>query len=180
MKQFILILLSVLLVSFTTVYDLSKGIPDRNIEFLTYLQKNGKRIAPTYQKANCVQFMDILLHEYAFIDEKTSERIYIKQDMLTIQKLLSRGDSTVVSGVCWALVETGKATWIKPENAKRGDIVQYWSTDGFINGHCGVLYDTDENGYVLLSSHPDSQGYGKMSVNNKNLSNFTLFIVRLK
>jgi hypothetical protein len=160
--------------------DVDKDVPKRNLEFIKYLEHRGATLAPNYSKANCVEFLDHVLTEYINIDEKTSDRIYIKQDILNIEKLLKRGDSTIVAGVCWALVASGKAEWVKQRDVKRGDLVQYWNTDSFINGHCGVVYDEDNKGYILLSSHPDSKGYGKMNVNNKLSNNFIFFFVRLK
>jgi hypothetical protein len=156
------------------------NIPAKNAEFISYLEKHGKNLAPTYESANCVEFLDKVLTNFSKIDEKTSERIYINYDIRTVERLLVRGDSTIVSGVCWALVSCNKAHWIKPKDAKVGDIIQYWSTDGFTNGHCGVICGEDETGYLLYSSHQDSEGFGVMQVKNKTVyKNMKLFIVRL-
>lgn len=177
------ILLAVSLVStmFVCQSSINNDVPPKNQDFIKYLEENGKSVAPTYQTANCVQFMDKILTSYSNIDEKTSERIYIKCDIEQVKKYLQRGDSTVVSGVCWALVASGKAKWIARKDAKIGDIVQYWSTDyGMINGHCGVICGEDSTGYLLYSSHQDSKGFGIMQVKNKTtFPNTKFFIVRL-
>jgi len=174
-SPFILIL-SLFLSSYTIQFQ---NIPSINKMFIKYVEENGKRIAPSYKETNCVRFMDVLLTELFEIDDLTSKSIYINYDEKYIKKMLKR-DSSAVSGVCFALVNCNHAEWVSPENAKPGDIIQYWSTTGFLHGHCGIIYGEDQNGFVLLSSHPDSQGFGKMSVNNKLDKNMIMFIVRLK
>ncbi len=166
----------------TIKHSINKDIPAKNKEFINYIIQNGKQIAPSYETANCVQFMDKIITNYIpnVIDDMLSERIYIKEEISHVEKLLKRGDSLYVSGVCGALISCNQATWVKPEDAKRGDIIQYWTMDGFLNGHCGILYDEDKDGYVLLSSHHDSNGYGKMNMRNKHYKNIKIFIVRLK
>lgn len=172
-------LLSSMVICRSSIYN---DVPLKNTQLLEYLEKNGKSLAPTYEKANCVEFLDKVLTSFSKIDEKTSERIYINYDLKRVEKLLLRGDSTIVSGVCWALISCNKARWVSPSDVKVGDIVQYWSTDmGFTNGHCGVICGEDKTGYLLYSSHQDSKGFGVMQVKNKTLyPNTKFFIVRLK
>lgn len=183
--KYLLLFLIITLSSFSVKNGVTQDIPVKNLEFIKYVESHGRTIAPSYAKTNCVQFMDQILMGYTHIDDITSKRIYINQEMSFIKKLLEHNDSTIVAGVCWALLASGKAFFVDPngvgeKGVKKGDIIQYWQTDGFINGHCGIIYDETPEGYVLLSSHPDSHGYGKMNMYNKKMSGFKIFIVRLK
>ncbi len=171
--------LIIFLCSFTFVNDVKLNIPVKNKDFSNFVEKNGKRIAPTYKSVNCVQFMDKLLIEYLKIPKSVSDKIYIKKDISEVERLLKNSDTAIVSGVCSALVKGGYAKWVNPENIKRGDIIQYWSTDGFINGHCGIIYDEDKDGYILQGSHPDCKGFGLMNALNKHMK-MKIFVVRLK
>lgn len=177
MKKYII--LFIVISAFSFINDVERNIPNKNIKFIKFIEHNGKTIAPSYKKANCVQFMDELLKQYIDINKSTSKRIYINIDMNRVETLINKNDSTIVAGVCWALVTSKKAKWINPSEVKRGDIVQYWSSEGFINGHCGIIYSEDKDGYIIYSSHPDSKGFGKINVMNKTMKNVKFYFVRL-
>jgi hypothetical protein len=160
--------------------NVDKDVPAKNKEFIKFLEKHGKEIAPTYNEVNCVQFMNKSLKRFLIsVPRETCQRMYISHNIETINKLIASNDTTIISGVCAALVDANLARWIKPEDAKQGDIIQYWSTSGFTNGHCGIIYGEDSNGFILYGSHPDSKGFGKMNMLNKSIE-MKVFIVRLK
>jgi hypothetical protein len=147
--------------------------------FIDFVEQQGKTLAPSYEKRNCVQFMDAILKEYLNINKNTSERIYIKHDLEFLKKLYYKGDTAIISGVCAALVDCHKADWVSLKDIKRGDVIQYWTDNGFFNGHCGIYWDADMSGnFLLKGSHPDSHGYGVMNMYNKNFK-MKIFCVRL-
>lgn len=136
--------------------------------FYDFCQSQGRTIAPSYEKVNCVQFMDFALKKHLKIkDPILSKYIYINYSKEVIKKSLDYRDTTILGGVSYGLIKCGYAHWVELRDIKRGDIVQYWSTDGFINGHCGVFQGYDKFGNILLlGSHSDSNGYGMMNCYN--------------
>lgn len=149
--------------------------------FYDFCQKNGKKIAPTYKKANCTQFMDQILKDYLNIDDpKLSKYIHINYPLDYIEKCLEENKIEVVGGAPYGLVTLGYANWVELKNIQRGDIVQYWSLDGFTNGHVGVFHGYDQFGNIILvGSHQDSNGYGRMNCLNKSI-NCKFYVCRLK
>ena len=173
MKKALLILSVITLCSTTP--------PDKNLGFYNYCELNGKSIAPTYQKRNCVQFMDVALKNYLNIDNQDLTKcIYMNYDIRKIERALNNKDTAMVGGVSYGLVKYGYADYVPLKKIKKGDIVQYWSTTGFTNGHCGIFKGYDGSGNMLLiGSHCDSKGYGEMNTYSKNLRMY-YFICRLK
>ena len=159
----------------------SKSVEDKGLKFLDYCQIHGKSIAPTYQKSNCVQFMNKALQGFLNINNpELSNIIYVKYTIPEIEKALKAKDTSIVGGVSFGLVKYGYAKFVDVKNIKQGDIVQYWSTDGFTNGHCGIFTEYDKSGNMLLiGSHPDSKGFGVMNTYSKNFK-MTFYICRLK
>jgi len=155
--------------------------PDKNQDFYNFCQKNGKSISPTYQTRNCVQFMDKVLKDYLHIDNKELTKIiYIKYDIKTVEKSIKNKDTSIIGGVSYGLVKFNYANYVKLKDIKKGDIVQYWSTVGFTNGHCGIFEGYDKFGNILLiGSHQDSKGFGVMNTYSKNF-NIHFYICRLK
>ncbi len=160
---------------------LSLNTPSSGSKFYQWCQTNGRTISPTYQKANCVQFMDQALKKYYRInDPALTKSIYINYPLTVVAKALSDKDTSIVGGVAYGLVKAGRATWVAKKDLQRGDIVQYWTTTGYLNGHCGIFDKYDAVGNVMLvGSHPDSHGYGLMNCYDQNLT-CTFFICRLK
>jgi hypothetical protein len=139
--------------------------------FYDFCQKYGKMIAPSYEKSNCVQFMDQALKKFLGIsDPILTKHIYINHPLEKIQAALKNNDVSVLGGVCYGLTCKKLASWVELNTVQKGDIVQYWSTDGFINGHCGIFHEFDSNGnMILIGSHGDSHGYGYMNVYNTTM-----------
>lgn len=149
-------------------------------KFYDFCQSNGHQICPSYNKMNCVQFMDYAIKKHLKINSpELTKYIYINYPKETIQKALNTNNVSIVGGVSYGLVKHNLATWVELKDIKKGDIVQYWSTDGFLNGHCGIFHGYDKFGnMILVGSHQDSHGYGYMNVFNQNLKcNF--YICRL-
>ena len=159
----------------------SNKTQDKSLGFYNFCEFHGKTISPTYEKRNCVQFMDIALKDYLNInDSKLSKFIYINYNISIIEKALKTNDTSIVGGVSYGLVKLGYAKYISINNIKKGDIVQYWSTDGFINGHCGIFKEYDKQGnMILVGSHQDSKGYGSMNTYSKNFKIY-FYISRLQ
>jgi hypothetical protein len=171
--HFIFIIISLLTISLCHI--------DKGSEFLDYCQIHGKAIAPTYQKSNCVHFMDKVLQGFLNINNpELSNIIYVKYTIPEIEKALKSNDTAVVGGVAYGLVKFGYAGYVKLKDIKKGDIVQYWSTDGYTNGHCGIFTEYDKSGnMMLIGSHQDSKGYGVMNTYSKNFKMY-FYICRLK
>lgn len=149
--------------------------------FYDFCQVHGRTIAPSYEKVNCVQFMDLALRQYLRIqDPILSKYIYINYSKEVIEKAIIDKNTSILGGVSYGLVKGGYAEWVELKDIKQGDIVQYWSTDGFINGHCGIFEGYDKFGnFILVGSHGDSQGYGLMNCYNTSIK-CQFYICRLK
>jgi len=126
--------------------------------------------------------MDIALKGFYHIDNKQLTKItMINYSMNQIDSMISKKNKTVLGGVSYGLVKLGYAQFVELKDIRKGDIVQYWSTMGYTNGHCGIFHGYDSNGNILLTgSHPDSKGYGIMNCYNKgNEKYMTFFVARL-
>jgi hypothetical protein len=118
---------------------------------------------------------------YGIDNKELSKIIMIDYSINQVDSMIRAKNKTVLAGVCYGLVKFGYAEWVDIKNIHKGDIVQYWSTLGYTNGHCGIFHGYDKKGNVLLiGSHPDSNGYGIMNCYNKgNENNIYFFVVRL-
>ena len=47
----------------------SNKTQDKSLGFYNFCEFHGKTISPTYEKRNCVQFMDIALKDYLNIND---------------------------------------------------------------------------------------------------------------
>ena len=79
-------------------------------------------------------------------------------------------------GVVQWIKDANKGTQVVIEEAKEGDLVQFWYPNSY--GHCGILKSIDfqNNKITLYSSFPSTRGYG---IQEFELSPFTYF-ARLK
>jgi len=168
-------------ITFLILFFITHSIWGQKPTFYDFCQINGPQIAPTYEQVNCVQFLDQALKKYLQINDPVlTKYIYINYSKEVIHSAIPENNIAILGGVSYGLVRGGYATWVELKDIKRGDIVQYWSVEGFINGHCGVFDSYDKFGnMILLGSHIDSKGYGKMSVYNTNLK-CLFFVCRLK
>jgi len=176
MKKLLIILISFLSSSFT--------IQDSGTNFYNYCKTYGRDIAPVYKygKTDCTNFLDKSLKKFYRIDNKELTKIImIDYSINQVDSMIRVKNKTILTGVCYGLVKFGYAEWVDIKNIRKGDIVQYWSTLGYTNGHCGIFHGYDKKGNVLLTgSHPDSNGYGIMNCYNKgNENNIYFFVVRL-
>jgi len=164
----------------TLVFIISIGICQGQ-NFYDYCQKNGRAICPSYTSLNCVQFMDVALKKYYGINNsELTKYTYINYPISTINKAIQTNQTNIVGGVAYGLVKFGYAEWVDIKDIQKGDIVQYWSTVGYTNGHCGIFHGYDLNhNMILVGSHQDSKGYGYMNVYNSNIE-CTFYVCRLK
>lgn len=130
---------------------------------IDYARKQGRKISPTYEKAVCTEFLIEVLKNFTPLSarEKTRIRILIKEPL---GKLIRKEDS-LIRGVQWALVASGKGIAIPLEEVQPGDLVQYWDSWAEIVpfGHFGIVTGiTPGKSFRLISSSPYTDGYGEM------------------
>jgi hypothetical protein len=154
-----------------------KQVPARNQQLIDYARKSGRKISPTYEKAVCTEFLIAVLQNATTLSARDKKRIRI-QTKEPLAKLIRHEDS-LIRGVQWALVSSGKGKAIPLEEVLPGDLVQYWdSWAGIIPfGHCGIVTGISPGKSIrLISSSPHTDGYGEMDFPWPE----KMFFVRLK
>lgn len=137
-------------------------LPDKNQLICDYAEKNGHKIAPTYRKAVCTEYLIQTLEPFHPLSELEKNRIRIvtKQDLGG----LLANNSDIIKGVQYALTKSGAGVKVNNlEDAKAGDLIQFWNTFlGRPIGHCGILrgYDKDKGLISLYSSAIKTNGHG--------------------
>lgn len=140
-----------------------KPVPARNQQLIDYARKSGRKISPTYETAVCTEFLIAVLQNATSLSARDKKRIRIMTNE-PLAKLIRHEDS-LIRGVQWALVSSGKGKAIPLEEVLPGDLVQYWDTwAGIVPfGHCGIVTAVSPGKSIrLLSSSPYTDGYGEM------------------
>lgn len=173
--------INIIIISLLSLCLVSNIPTNRGLEFYNYCEKNGKTISPAYKwgKTDCTHFMDIALKGFYRIDNKQLTKIImINYSINQVDSMISKNNKTALAGVAYGLVKFGYAEFVDLKDIRKGDIVQYWSTMGYTNGHCGIFSGYDEKGNILLTgSHPDSKGYGVMNCYNIGNEKYMRFFV---
>jgi hypothetical protein len=102
----------------------SIAIPAKNKQIITFVEKHGKEISPTYFPNVCTEFVIGVLSNFITLTKKDRIRIRIitTEDIFTLRKQ----KSPIVSGVCFALVSSGKGVAIDSiSQVMPGDFVQF-------------------------------------------------------
>lgn len=136
----------------------NKQIPDKNQQVITYVEKHGPSISPTYEKAVCTELVIGVLKNFIQLNKEDKKRIRIitNHDIT----LLRANNSPIPKGVYYALTENGKGTAIQNlVDVRSGDFVQFWHQNW---GHCGIVKSINfkEMTMYLYSSFPSTNGYG--------------------
>lgn len=138
------------------------AIPKRNLEIIEFVEMNGQRLAPSYEKVVCTEFVINTIEPFSLLnrDEKNAIRILTSDDLIQLIK----NDSPIIKGVQTALKLRHKGTSIiNSDDALPGDFVQFWNFYGEdAYGHCGVVLEVNPGqSLTLYSSHPLTGGFGK-------------------
>jgi hypothetical protein len=139
------------------------NIPLKNKKIVALIEKEGKRLAPTYDKVVCTEYVINVLEKFEKLSmsDKNKIRIITDGDLHNLIK----SDSNVIKGVTYYLTVSGKGISIKDiSEAKAGDFIQFWNTRfGKTTGHCGIIrgVDIDLGLISLYSSAPSTDGYGR-------------------
>jgi len=140
------------------------NLPRQNKQILNFIEQQGKRLAPSYDKVVCTEYVINVLENF---DEKLSPSDKSKIRIITqgdLKQLVSCEDS-IIKGVSFYLSSSGKGIPITDLNdAKSGDFIQFWNIRlGKATGHCGIIrgIDTDMGLISLYSSSPSTDGFGK-------------------
>ena len=140
---------------------LLRDVPPKNKEIITFIEKNGARLAPTYQEAVCTEFVIKVVNEFGPLsnDEKKGIRIITSAPLDS----LVDHEAPIIKGIQSALIQSDKGIEISPSQVMPGDFVQFWNGYGIgVYGHCGVVTEIVPNeSLTLYSSHPFTNGFGK-------------------
>lgn len=152
-------------------------IPEKNRKILTYVEANGKSVAPEYDQVVCTEFLIKVLDTFGPLTKQEKRDIRIITDA-NLNDLIDN-DAPVIKGVQNALVKSGKGIVIEdPSKVLPGDLVQFW--DRFYGspwGHCGIVSQIEPGETLTLhSSHPFTGGYGIQTFNWPD----KVFFVRLQ
>lgn len=136
-------------------------LPVANNRLLAWVEQNGNRLAPSYERVVCTEFViDAVQHIVPLSRREKNDVRIIISGSLEEQIVAER---PVIKGIQTALVAANKGMAIAPEDVQPGDLVQYWTFYcGKAFGHCGIVLDIDPGRTLTLySSHPVTGGYGK-------------------
>ncbi len=141
------------------------------------------------QQINCVQFVAEVTRELLQRDLTPDEvnAIYIKlpRRERNLNRLIAQRDPRM-AGIQRALVEIGRGTVVRPEDAAPGDFVQYWTRrDGRWRGHSAVIAEIEKRESricsVVFGSHQSLGGVGignfEVGLNDPDV---LVYIVRFK
>ncbi|MFN7117951.1 MAG: hypothetical protein ACK4TA_14210 [Saprospiraceae bacterium] len=137
----------------TTVRVLTK-----NEQVLQYVVQQGKKLAPSYKKVVCTDYIIRVISNFYKLTAKERHDIQI----LTNKELkpLIKANAPVIKGVYTALIKSGKGVAVKRSEVKPGDFVQFWFVwRSGSYGHCGVVKSIGKNTLTLYSSRPASDGF---------------------
>ena len=152
----------------------NSGITQLNKEIIAYVEKHGRSISPTYEKAVCTELVIGVLKNFIILTKEDKKRIRIITNVDVYA--LRAHDSPIPKGVYLALTVNGKGIAIDTlKDVKPGDFVQFWYETW---GHCGIVKKINLNEMTmdLYSSFPSTNGFG---VQNFNIPKECYF-VRLK
>jgi hypothetical protein len=157
--------------------DATADLPGKNEAIVTYIETNGKQIAPNYKDVVCTEFVIKVIGHFTPLTtaEKNHIRIITKDNL----NELVDANSPVIKGVQTALTQMNKGIKIESgDDVRPGDFVQFWNrSNGEAYGHCGIVMAiTPNKTLTLYSSHPATQGFGKQCF----LWPDKLFFVRLQ
>lgn len=140
---------------------LVRDLPAKNKEIITFIEKNGARLAPTYQEAVCTEFVIKVVNEFWPLSSNEKKGIRI----ITSDRLdsLVEHEAPIIKGIQSALIQSDKGIAISASEVMPGDFVQFWNGYGIgVYGHCGVVAEIVPNENITVySSHPFTNGFGK-------------------
>jgi hypothetical protein len=144
----------------------SPSLPEKNKRMLSYVETNGRSIAPEYHPVVCTEFLIKVLDRFEPLTklEKRDIRIITEDNLVE----LIEAEAAIIKGVQNALTKSGKGIVIEdPAKVLPGDLVQFWDTFyGGAWGHCGIVSELEPNKTLTLhSSHPFTNGYGIQTFN---------------
>jgi hypothetical protein len=152
----------------TNVYKnvASPLLPEKNKKILSYVEANGRSIAPEYHAVVCTEFVIKVLDTFGPLSKQEKKDIRIITEDNLVE--LIEADAAIIKGVQNALTKSGKGIVIDdPAKVLPGDLVQFWDTFyGGAWGHCGIVSQLEPNKTLTLhSSHPFTNGYGIQTFN---------------
>lgn len=138
-----------------------RELPVSNRKIVTFVERQGKRLAPSYAGAVCTEFLIAATEAVTPLTraEKKCIRIMTDENLVTLVKT----ESPVIKGIQTALLQNHKGVPVSMADVKPGDLVQFWNLyNGKAYGHCGIILDiVPGKSLTLYSSHPLTDGYGK-------------------
>jgi len=138
-----------------------KDLPATNKDLLTWVEQNGRAIAPSYRQVVCTEFViGAVQHVMPLTRREKNDVRIITEGNLEEQIMEER---PIIRGVQTALVAGKKGVEVAAEDVQPGDLVQFWTIYcGKAFGHCGIVLDINPGKTLTLySSHPVTGGYGK-------------------
>ncbi len=135
-----------------------------NDHVLKCVQEYGPRIAPTYQDANCTQFMIEVIKRFHPLQsyQKRQIAVTIPDNIDQILANLKKGvEKPEYRGVCHYLEFSTLGKAVKEwKDVRPGDFVQWWWFSGR-QGQCGIIAEVNlqQKWFTVYSSTP-SQGFG--------------------
>ncbi|MDJ1497661.1 hypothetical protein QNI19_32275 [Cytophagaceae bacterium DM2B3-1] len=146
-----------------------EGLPEdslsqANQQIIELIEKNGKRLAPTYKQANCTEFMTRFLSLIYTLTPKQKQQINIVTDqpLDSICAHIARFDyRPEYKGVCHFITDNklGQAVW-DLQDVQAGDLIQFWWLGGQ-TGHCGVIKEINlDKGYFTMYGSTPKEGFG--------------------
>ncbi len=143
---------------------LKDSLPVANRRIIELIEKNGRRLAPTYKQANCTEFMTRFLSLVYTLTPKQKQQINIVTDQPvdSICARIARFDyRPEYKGVCHFITDNklGEAVW-DLQQVQAGDFIQFWWLGGQ-TGHCGVIREINlDKGYFTMYGSTPRQGFG--------------------
>ena len=135
---------------------------NQNPDFLGWLEKNGQSLAPTYQTRNCVEFAYEAYHRFygvSLVPKDKSAFFIANATVEDANKVLKyKTGYAKIAGCQTALVNAGLGKAVSVNEAKPGDLIQYWFIEGgrVTWGHACILKEITKEGWIVIGSQPEN------------------------
>lgn len=131
----------------------------KNEEVLDYVVEQGRKLAPSYKKVVCTDYVINVLKNFCELTTQDKRAIQIPVSKKRLKPLV-QANAPIIKGVQTALIDSGKGVPVKRADVQPGDFVQFWFVwRSGAYGHCGIVKSIGENTLTLYSSRPKSNGF---------------------
>lgn len=131
----------------------------KNEEVLQYVVAQGRKLAPSYKKVVCTDYVINVLSKFYDLSTKEKSDIQILTSKKSLKPLIQK-NAPIIKGVHTALINSGKGVAVKRADVQPGDFVQFWFVwKSGAYGHCGIVKSIGEDTLTLYSSRPKSNGF---------------------